>query len=152
MIFDGLRQSLHGVTNNKVWFGVQLFMHVLFFYFNFSQEVICPSLFSHMWRNLYCQLIHIGSSVLGTEEMNLMHDVTPTVNADLLRMIFSTINAENYAKPRLGVQHNWSLSTPGSLLILSLNIKNHVTVSLKILYQHQQYRAQIHQHFTHDPS
>lgn len=66
--------------------------------------------------------------------MNLMHDVTPTVNADLLRMIFSTINAENYAKPRLGVQHNWSLSTPGSLLILSLNIKNHVTVSLKILY------------------
>lgn len=48
-ISDRLRYCPYRVTtNSKVWLGIKLFMHVLFFYFNFFQEVICPVLFSHM--------------------------------------------------------------------------------------------------------
>ena len=223
IISEGLRWSLHGIAN-KAWFGIQLFRHVLFFHFNFSYEVICLILFSHMWRHLYCLLTHTESGVWGHEEMNLIHNVDPTVNTSLWRIILvaavqsfsrvqlfatpwtsarqaslsftvswsllrvmsiesvmpsshlilchpllllfsifpsimvlsnesalhirwpkyrsfsisispkkrikcSTINAENYANPRLDIWHNWSVHTPGSLLILSLNIKDHVTVS-----------------------
>lgn len=53
-------------------------------------------------------------------------------------MIFSAVDPKSYVKPRCGIQYNWSLSTLGSLLILllelSLKIKGHVIVSLKILY------------------
>ena len=91
LISEGLRWSLHRVTNNKAWFGIQLFRHVLFFHFKFSYEVICLILFSHMWRHLYCLLTHTESGVLGHEEMNLIHNVDPTVNTSLRRIILVAV-------------------------------------------------------------
>lgn len=46
------------------------------------------------------------------------------------KVIFSTINAENYVKPRLGVWLNWSLSTQQSLLILLLGLLKSKIMSL----------------------
>lgn len=46
------------------------------------------------------------------------------------KVIFSTIHAENYVKPRLGVWLHWSLSTQQSLLILLLGLLKSKIMSL----------------------
>lgn len=139
IISDSLRYCLLGVTNNKVWFYIKLFMQVIFLYFNFSHEEIFSILFSHMWRNMYCYLIHTESMwCFGSwaDKCNTWHSLH--CKCWRAKIIFSTANAEYYIKLKLGIQHNWSLSTPGSLLILlpelSLKIKDHITMSLKIFY------------------
>ena len=123
-ISEGLRWSLHGVTNNKAWFGMQLFRRVLFFHFNFSYGVICLILFSHMWRHLYCLLTHTESGVLRHEEMNLIHNVDPTVNTSLRRITLVAVvqpfsRVQLFATPRTSTrQASLSFTVSWSLLKL----------------------------------